>query len=112
MENRKNRIVKIITAVSAVLLTFTTLDAQAGGKLREPKTSYPTQHKTVSVDGVEIFYREAGPKDAPTHPAVARIPDLIAHVPQPDPGPFRPLPPGGTRLSRLRQQRAALDGGV
>ncbi len=25
-----------------------------------------TLHKTVQVDGVEIFYREAGPKDAPT----------------------------------------------
>ena len=25
-----------------------------------------TQHKTVTVDGLEIFYREAGPKNAPT----------------------------------------------
>ena len=28
--------------------------------------SHPTLHKTVTVDGLEIFYREAGPKDAPT----------------------------------------------
>jgi len=28
--------------------------------------SYQTVHKTISVNGVEIFYREAGPKDAPT----------------------------------------------
>jgi hypothetical protein len=28
--------------------------------------SYPTLHKTIDVDGLEIFYREAGPKDAPT----------------------------------------------
>jgi pimeloyl-ACP methyl ester carboxylesterase len=27
---------------------------------------YPTQHKTVKVAGLEIFYREAGPKGAPT----------------------------------------------
>ncbi len=27
---------------------------------------YPTRHKTVKVDGLDIFYREAGPKDAPT----------------------------------------------
>jgi pimeloyl-ACP methyl ester carboxylesterase len=66
MENRKNRMIKIITAVSTVVLTFTTMNTLAGGKLREPKISYPTQHKTVTVDGVEIFYREAGPKDAPT----------------------------------------------
>ncbi len=28
--------------------------------------SHPTLHKTVTVDGLEIFYREAGPQDAPT----------------------------------------------
>ena len=28
--------------------------------------SYPTLHKTIEVDGLDIFYREAGPKDAPT----------------------------------------------
>jgi pimeloyl-ACP methyl ester carboxylesterase len=28
--------------------------------------SHPTLHKTVIVDGLDIFYREAGPKDAPT----------------------------------------------
>lgn len=27
---------------------------------------HPTLHKTVEVDGLNIFYREAGPKDAPT----------------------------------------------
>ena len=25
-----------------------------------------TRHHTVSVDGVDVFYREAGPKDGPT----------------------------------------------
>ncbi|MCG8331054.1 MAG: alpha/beta hydrolase [Chitinophagales bacterium] len=29
-------------------------------------TYYPTMHKTIEVNGVDIFYREAGPKDAPT----------------------------------------------
>ncbi len=29
-------------------------------------TNYPTLHKTIQVDGLDIFYREAGPKDAPT----------------------------------------------
>jgi len=27
---------------------------------------YPTYHKTIDVNGVEIFYREAGNKNAPT----------------------------------------------
>lgn len=26
----------------------------------------PTQHKSVQIDGLDIFYREAGPTDAPT----------------------------------------------
>jgi pimeloyl-ACP methyl ester carboxylesterase len=26
----------------------------------------PTQHKSITIDGVEVFYREAGPADAPT----------------------------------------------
>jgi len=30
------------------------------------KESQQTAHKTITVDGVEVFYREAGPADAPT----------------------------------------------
>ena len=29
-------------------------------------SSISTQHKSVSIDGLDIFYREAGPEDAPT----------------------------------------------
>ena len=32
---------------------------------RQP-TKYPTRYRTVAIDGLSIFYREAGPKDAPT----------------------------------------------
>jgi pimeloyl-ACP methyl ester carboxylesterase len=32
----------------------------------EPSGNHATLHKTVEVNGVKIFYREAGPKDAPT----------------------------------------------
>ncbi len=36
-------------------------------KAEEQSTSnYPTLYKTVKIDGLDIFYREAGPKDAPT----------------------------------------------
>jgi pimeloyl-ACP methyl ester carboxylesterase len=31
-----------------------------------PSTSATLTYKTVTVDGLELFYREAGPKDAPT----------------------------------------------
>ena len=30
------------------------------------RATQQTEHKTIEVNGVEIFYREAGPKDAPT----------------------------------------------
>ena len=29
-------------------------------------TKNPTRHKTVNIDGLDVFYREAGPKDAST----------------------------------------------
>ena len=65
-----------------------------------PKVAY----RTVKIDGLDIFYREAGPKDAPTILLLARLPDLLADVPQPDPGPGRRVPPGRPGLSRLRPQ--------
>jgi len=46
--------------VVAVLLQLLTL---AEGK--ESSVDYPTFYRTVQVDGLSIFYREAGPKDAP-----------------------------------------------
>ena len=27
---------------------------------------YPTYYRTVAIDGLSVFYREAGPKDGPT----------------------------------------------
>jgi len=32
----------------------------------QDKKHYPTHYLTIEVNGVEIFYREAGPADAPT----------------------------------------------
>ncbi len=40
-----------------------TIPLWAGAATTHP---YQTEHKTVTVNGVEIFYREAGPKQAPT----------------------------------------------
>ena len=33
---------------------------------KENPVKYPTSYRTIQVDGLSIFYREAGPKDAPT----------------------------------------------
>src|SRR5438105_15794401 len=33
---------------------------------KEHPMEHPTFYRTISIDGLSIFYREAGPKDAPT----------------------------------------------
>src|SRR5947199_10799460 len=49
--------------VSGMLASFQWL-AQAQGK--ERRVAYPTFYRTTQIDGISIFCREAGPKDAPT----------------------------------------------
>jgi len=66
--------IKALIAISVLstliifsLLHITRNYAQTAEISEEVKsTSYPTLYKTVEIDGLEIFYREAGPKDAPT----------------------------------------------
>jgi pimeloyl-ACP methyl ester carboxylesterase len=48
----------------AVMLASFQLFAQGNGK--EHPMKYPTLYRTAQIDGLSIFYREAGPKDAPT----------------------------------------------
>ena len=47
-----------------VMLASFQLLAQAQGK--EHPMKHPTFYRTIQIDGLSIFYREAGPKDAPT----------------------------------------------
>lgn len=49
---------KTIAAVAALALTI-------GAARAQPSTSATIAYHTVEVDGLNIFYREAGPKDAP-----------------------------------------------
>src|SRR6202451_2950253 len=50
--------------VVAVTLASFQLFARVNGKKHSMK--YPTFYRTTQIDGLSIFYREAGPKDAPT----------------------------------------------
>ncbi len=76
---RFNKIFKPLIGILAVvpfgligMLVVGAMASKSGNQ--EPATAqttsveinYPTLHKTVNVHGLEIFYREAGPKDAPT----------------------------------------------
>jgi pimeloyl-ACP methyl ester carboxylesterase len=49
-------------AISGLLASFPLLGAAQG---KERLVDYPTFYRTVGIDGLSIFYREAGPKDAP-----------------------------------------------
>src|SRR6202044_400023 len=53
-----------VKLVSALMLASFQLFAQVNGK--EKTMKYPTFYRTAQIDGLSIFYRESGPKDAPT----------------------------------------------
>ncbi|MGC1303283.1 MAG: alpha/beta hydrolase [Caulobacteraceae bacterium] len=52
---------KMLAAASAALAIAGAADAQTS-----PSTSASTTYHTVAIDGLKVFYREAGPRDAPT----------------------------------------------
>jgi hypothetical protein len=51
------------------------------GSVTEARVAY----RTVKIEGLDIFYREAGCKDAPVVLLLHGFPNQLAHVPQPDP---------------------------
>src|ERR1700731_2713726 len=53
----------MVLAASMMVALFQ-LTASAQGK--ESRMKYPAIYRTIQGDGLSIFYREAGPKDAPT----------------------------------------------
>src|SRR5260221_9950271 len=59
---------RMALAISMMLATFHLpghqVLAQAQGK--EGPVKHPIFYRTIQIDGLSIFYREAGPKDAPT----------------------------------------------
>jgi pimeloyl-ACP methyl ester carboxylesterase len=63
MSNITDKVARIILVFSMILAIFQ-LPAPARGK--ECPVKYPTFYRTIQVDGLSIFYREAGRKDAPT----------------------------------------------
>jgi len=63
MPRRWNENRLTVLMVSTMLAIFQLL-AQAQGK--EHAVKHPTFYRTIQVDGLSIFYREAGPRDAPT----------------------------------------------
>lgn len=50
----------MVMIFASVLSLSTAFSNEAAGR------AFPTLHKTTAIEGVDIFYREAGPADAPT----------------------------------------------
>src|SRR6267378_3934288 len=48
------------------LVVLSSLQSLAHAQGKERPVKQPTLYRTIQVDGLSIFYREAGPKDAPT----------------------------------------------
>jgi pimeloyl-ACP methyl ester carboxylesterase len=53
-----------VVLVASMVLAISQVPAHAQGK--EHPVKNPTLYRTIQVEGLAIFYREAGPKDAPT----------------------------------------------
>src|SRR4051795_8101173 len=60
------RQVGLVLTVAFASSVISILAANRSGAATAPEGSQPVFYRTVKVDGLSIFYREAGPKDAPT----------------------------------------------
>ena len=56
-------ILRMALLVTSLLAPFPLLGQN---ERKEPPVENPTAYRTIQVDGLSIFYREAGPKNAPT----------------------------------------------
>ena len=74
--NRKSSPRMIWLGLLAVLIFCGNVLAQS----KESAMSQHTSYRTVKVDGLSIFYREAGPKDCADHSAASRTSVVVAHV--------------------------------
>ncbi len=73
---------------------------------------YPTRYRTIAIDGVSIFYREAGPKDGPTILLLHGLPSSSRMFESLFDRLCRSLPSGSARLPGIRPQRLAKSEGI
>ena len=64
-------------------------------------------YKTVRINDLDIFYREAGAQDAPVILLLHGFPNFVQHVSQSDPAPCQFVPRDRARLSRLWPEQHA-----
>lgn len=64
-------------------------------------------YQTVDIDGIKVFYREAGDWSKPTILLLHGFPVVVAHVPGPHPAAVATFLCRGTGLSGIGAQRRA-----
>ena len=77
-----------------------------------PSSSATIVYRLATVDGIGVFYREAGPKDAPVIVLLHGFPSSSRMFEEPDPASGDALPRDCARLSRLRPERSARAGAI
>ena len=79
------------------LMLLTTEISVSAQTMEQSNPARATYH-TVKVDGVDMFYREAGPKDAPVVVLLHGFPDVVTYVPKSHPAIGRQVPRHCSRL--------------
>jgi len=64
--SRWPRLLQVSRMVLVVSIMLAIFQLPAMPREKERPVKHPTLYRTIQVDGLSIFYREAGPKDAPT----------------------------------------------
>jgi pimeloyl-ACP methyl ester carboxylesterase len=62
---RPTRFVQVSRTVLVVSMMLSIFQLPAHGQGKERPLKHPTFYRSIQVDGLSIFYREAGPKEAP-----------------------------------------------
>ena len=64
--SHRNRWWQVSRIALMFFVTLTSFQSLAQTKGKERSMEHPTFYRNIQIDGLSIFYREAGPKDAPT----------------------------------------------
>ncbi len=63
---RWTRCLQVSRMALVIPVTLASLQLLVHAQGKGPPVEYPTFYRTIQIDGLSIFYREAGPRDAPT----------------------------------------------
>ena len=94
----------ILTLASILWTLAAPTPAPAADEPKRARLAAPVLHRTVKVDGLDIFYREAGPKDAPAVLLLHGFPTSSHMFRNLIPALADQLPRRRPRLPRLRPQ--------